>query len=461
MRLNSLAFRLFATSAVWALLALPLAGFLIASLHRQEAAESFDRRIQLLLTIVQADSLEHAAAEPGAPRDVGEPLFEIVHSGWYWQIRPSDGGPGRELVSNSLASGTLKLPPESNIKPDVRGIRWAEVIGPLGERLRVAEQRQRFADAASAREYSFAVAGRIAELDRAVSAFRYRLSTALALTGLGLVSLTLFQVRFGLLPLLQIERGLAAIRSGDAAKLEGELPAEIEPLQHELNALIQSNQDVIERARTQVGNLAHALKTPLAVITNEAREDKSPFAQKVSEQARIMHEQVSYHLDRARVAARAGAIGRVSDVKPVMQSLVRALGRIYRDKEIAITLECPDAIRFQGEKQDLEEMIGVLLDNACKWGRSEVSVRVLPSPLPSGRPGPRLMRIEIDDDGPGVAADQRAKLGKRGVRLDESKPGTGLGLSIVIDFAQSYRGRFALDQSPSGGIRAVLELPQA
>lgn len=461
MRLNSLAFRLFATAAAWVALVLPLAGFLIASLHRQEAEDSFNRRVQLLLTVVQADSLDHAGVEPGAPRDVGEPLFEILHSGWYWQISPIDGGGGRTLVSTSLASSNLTLPSEMKAKVDARGIRWADVKGPLGERLRVAEQHQRFADAATTREYSFAVAGRVGELDRAVTSFRYRLATALALTGIGLVAVTLFQVRFGLLPLRQIERGLAAIRSGDAAKLEGDLPAEIEPLQHELNALIQSNQDIIERARTQVGNLAHALKTPLAVITNEAREDKGPFAQKVAEQARTMHQQITYYLDRARVAARAGTIGRVTEVRPAMEPLVRALTRIHRDKEIAIELECPDQIRFQGEKQDLEEMVGVLLDNACKWGSRTVKVAVVPAAEGAPRSGPRLMRITIDDDGPGLTADQRAKLGKRGVRLDETKPGTGLGLSIVIDFAQSYRGRFELAQSPLGGVRAQLDLPQA
>lgn len=446
---------------MWALLALPLAGFLIAKLHRQEAEESFNRRILLLLTVVQADSLDHAGLEPGTPKDVGEPLFEIVHSGWYWQIRPIDGGPGRQLVSNSLASSSLKLPSELGAKPDAKAIRWGDSVGPLGERVRIAEQHQRYADVGHPRDYSFAVAGRLGELDRVVASFRNRLSVALTLTGLGLLAVTLFQVRFGLLPLRRIERGLAAIRSGDAAKLEGELPVEIEPLQTELNALIQSNQDIIDRARTQVGNLAHALKTPLSVITNEARDENSPFGQKVAEQARTMHEQVNYYLDRARVAARAGAIGRVSEVKPVLEALVRALERIYRDKGLKIALECPEGVRFQGEKQDLEEMAGILLDNACKWGRARVQLNVTPSPNPTGKPGPRLMNITIDDDGAGLSQEQRAKLGKRGVRLDETKPGTGIGLSIVVDFAQSYRGRFTLEQSPTGGLRARLELPQA
>lgn len=461
MRLNSLAFRLFATAAVWAVIALPLAGFLIARLHKQEAEESFNRRILLLLTVVQADSLDHAGLEPGKPRDVGEPLFEIVHSGWYWQIRQLGEGVDKQLVSNSLASSSLKLPSEVGAKPDAKSIRWTDALGPLGERIRIAEQQQTYSDVGHPRNYAFAVAGRLGELDRAVSSFRNRLTVALTLTGLGLLAVTLFQVRFGLLPLRQIEKGLAAIRSGDATKLEGELPVEIEPLQVELNALIQSNQEIIDRARTQVGNLAHALKTPLAVITNEARDEKSPFGEKVAEQARTMHEQVNYYLDRARVAARAGTIGRVTEVKPVLEALVRVLERIYRDKGVRIGLDCPNGIRFQGEKQDLEEMVGVLLDNACKWCRQSVQLVVIPSSDPTGKPAPRLLTIAIDDDGAGLDAEQRAKLGKRGVRLDEAKPGTGIGLSIVVDFAQSYRGRFALEQSPNGGLRARLDLPQA
>jgi signal transduction histidine kinase len=458
MRLNSLAFRLFVTSAAWTLLALPLAGLLIFSLYRHELESTFDRRIGVLLTVVVADSIDHGQTEPGHPRDVGEPLFELIHSGWYWQITPILPPEGLRRVSGSLASEVLKLPSEQGVGPDDKGLRWTTTIGPVGETLRMAELLYDVGDESNSRRYSFLVAARLDEIERSVASFRNRLAIALAMVGLGLAAVTIFQVRFGLLPLRQIERRLAAIRSGDASRLDGELPAEIEPLQHELNALIQSNQDIVERARTQVGNLAHALKTPLAVITNEAGDDKGPFAVKVAEQARLMRDQVNHYLDRARMAARAGAIGRASEVRPVLEPLVRALERIYREKDVRITLECPEDVRFQGEKQDLEEMLGNLADNACKWAARNVLITVeLLAAEPRGLA--RRIRIAVEDDGPGLSDEQIAKIGKRGMRLDESKPGSGLGLSIVADLAQSYRGGVVLARSRSGGLRATVELP--
>jgi signal transduction histidine kinase len=459
MRLNSLAFRLFATAAAWTFLVLPVAGLVLYSLYRQEIEASFDERIRQLLTIVHADSIDNAGNEPGTPGQVGEPLFFITHSGWYWQIKPLDGAPGRRLVSTSLATFELPSPFEHN-QPESEGLRWMDAEGPKDQRIRIAETVYLFGDEMSAPRYSVAVAGPLDWLDARVSGFRMRLIVALALTGLGLIAVTLLQVRFGLSPLRAIEHGLAAIRSGNASKLQGELPAEIELLQHELNALIQSNQDIIDRARTQVGNLAHALKTPLAVITNEASSDTGPHARKIVEQAEIMRDQVNHYLDRARVAASVGSVSRVTEVRPVAEALQRALERIYRDKCVGITLDCASGLRFQGERQDLEEMLGNLLDNACKWARS--GVRLTVAQLRSDPRGPtKRLHITVEDDGPGLTEEQRQRIGKRGTRLDETKPGSGLGLSIVTDLVQSYHGRLDLAASQRGGLSVRLDLPAA
>lgn len=458
MRFNSLAFRLFATSAAWTLLVLPLAGYLIYAMYRDDVQLSFDAQLKKLLTALAIDSMNTTGDAPISPQNLYEPLFELTHSGWYWQIRPIDGAPGRTLVSPSLASEVLPSPYDKKFPTDNTGTRWMNVPGPAGETIRILEVIDTPGHETDKTKYSVIVAGPLDWLEATVAKFRNRLTTALSLFGLGLVAVTLFQVRFGLLPLRRIERGLANIRSGTATKLDGQLPAEIEPLQSELNALIQSNQDIVDRARTQVGNLAHALKTPLAVITNEAREEKSSFGAKVAEQAQIMRDQVGHYLDRARMAASAGAIGRVTPFEATAEPLVRALERIHRDKGIAITMTAGADAKFQGEKQDLEEMLGNLLDNACKWGKSRVYLNASVE-IADLRAKSRRLTVTVEDDGPGLTAEQRAKIGKRGMRLDETKPGSGLGLSIVSDLATSYRGRMSLDASPHGGLRVTLNLP--
>lgn len=460
MKVNSLAFRLFATAAVWTLLVLPVAGLAIDYVRQRELASSHDARLSQLLTLVIAFSTDHGGAEPRFPRNIGEPLFEVTHSGWYWQITPLGGSGGRRMVSASLTSEILALPSAGDVKPDANNIRWAEAVGPSGEPLRVGETVFNLGDDESPINYSYVVAGNQDFIDGRLDEFRLPLVMALAVAGLGLVGATVLQVRYGLKPLGAIERGLADIRSGRARRLEGDLPAEIEPLRAELNALIQANQDTIERARTQVGNLAHALKTPLAVMINEAREERTPFGEKIAEQGDIMRDQINHYLDRARVAAQLGVIGTVTDVESVLRGLIRAVSRIHRERHIDIVVECPPATRFLGERQDLEEMLGNLLDNACKWAGSQVTARVVVREADGERPH-RVVEITVADDGPGLNTEQRAQAVKRGRRLDESKPGSGLGLSIVADLVQGYGGTFQIEAAPSGGLSARLVLPAA
>lgn len=458
MKLKSLAFRLFATSAAWVLLVLPIAGVIIYELYRDDLQTSFDARLEKLVTSIAVDSMSSGGALPIAPKNRYEPLFEDARSGWYWQITPLDVKTAPTLRSASLGDTGINLPIEQQVKPDADGARWMNAGGPAGEGIRIVELIDNPGPPGQGPRYSIVVAGPIDWLDSRLSNFLTRLATSLFLTGVGLVAVTLFQVRFGLLPLRRIEQGLSSIRSGEAERLEGELPAEIEPLQEELNALLASNQEIIDRARTQVGNLAHALKTPLAVITNEAREDKGPLGNKIIEQAGIMRDQVNHYLDRARVAAGISVIGRATSVQDVLEPLSRALERIHRERGIEISVDCPPDVRFAGERQDLEEILGNLCDNACKWAKRHVTVEVAPL---TTRRAPSLLKIYIEDDGPGLSAAQRARIGKRGVRLDETKPGTGLGLSIVTDLVQSYRGSLDLTQSSKGGLRVDLVLPSA
>jgi signal transduction histidine kinase len=265
----------------------------------------------------------------------------------------------------------------------------------------------------------------------------------------------MFQVRFGLAPLKRISEALAAIRAGTAERLEGRFPVEIAPLARETNALIDANREIVERARTHVGNLAHALKTPLSVVVNEAAGREDALATKVAEQASIMRDQIARHLERARLAARLKVVASITSVAPVVAALTRTMEKIHQGRGIAIDLDPPADVRFHGERQDLEEMVGNLIDNACKWAQMRVSVEV----VAERRDGAAIVRIIIDDDGPGLNAAQRDQVARRGLRLDETKPGSGLGLSIVRELAALYGGNLQLGNAPIGGLRAELVLP--
>jgi signal transduction histidine kinase len=464
MKANSLALRLFLTAAAWVLVVLPFAGWVIHTRHRVQMEEAFDYQIWLFLQTVIEIAVQEGAPGPVAPSELGRSFRTNSSLHWqlHWQIKPLDGKPAETLRSRSLAGEDLPLPSEHGKEPDEDESRWLDLPGADGRLVRVREKIHQFGVGTAAQRYSVAVAGRVGEMEESVADFLSRLMWALALAGVGLLAATLFQIRFGLLPLSRMERALAAIRSGKATRLEGELPYEIKPMQQELNALLKSNQEIVERARTHVGNLAHALKTPLAVLLNEARRDHSPLARKVIEQADTMTSQVNLYLDRARMAARIGVIGRVTEVGPVAESLVRALDRLYRDKELAYSLDCPADARFQGERQDLEEMLGNLLDNASKWARSKVSVVAAAKPADAGNgAGHGWLEIRVDDDGPGLTADQLAEPITRGRRLDETKPGSGLGHSIVSDLAYCYNGKFELARGDAGGLSARLTLPLA
>ena len=246
-----------------------------------------------------------------------------------------------------------------------------------------------------------------------------------------------------------------------AERLEGAFPVEIAPLARETNALIEANREIVTRARTHVGNLAHALKTPISVMLNEATtHGEDPLARKVREQTEIMRDQVARHLERARLATRVAVISTVTDVRPVVTALARTMEKIHHRRDVAIDIDAPEGVRFRGEQQDLEEMIGNLVDNACKWAQSRVAVEVL-SEKPDPADDARVIRILVDDDGPGLSPQQREQVARRGRRLDETKPGSGLGLSIVMELASLYGGGLTLGTAPIGGLRADLVLPGA
>lgn len=454
MRPSSLSGRLILSSAVVSIVLLAATGMLLAGLFTAALERNFDQRLRSVLDGILAGIEVDAAGMLKLSQGLADPRFGLPLSGWYWQVVPEGGS--RDLASASLLEQRLGVP--DPVARDDTGAAAFYLSDTAGNSLRALEQS--FTLPGSMQRYSILVAGNFSELSGEVTTFTRALIASLVLLGLGLVLATLVQVRFGLRPLRQMQANLAEIRQGKVEQLKGDYPTEIQPVADELNLLIQSNVEVVERARTQVGNLAHALKTPLSVLTNEAAAQDGPLAAKVREQAELMRGQVSLYLDRARRAARAQGIGAVTEVRPVLEALARTLARINRDKDLTIGIDCAPGLSFRGERQDLEEMVGNLLDNACKWSAGEVSLAAAPSPEPMAA-GRSFLTITVEDDGPGLPADKRAEALKRGQRLDETKPGSGLGLSIVVETAAMYNGRVQLEDAPIGGLRVSLRLPSA
>jgi signal transduction histidine kinase len=456
MRANSLAFRLFLWATGWTVVILIVTGIVLSSLYRQAVERAFDRRLDVYLRTLVADVASPEEGNDKFPQSIGEPLFELPLSGWYWQVTRLDTPKPEMHSSRSLWDSNLpRLPDSADAATVSAGYRKGYAQGPEEVRLRLVERNIDLGDDG---RYLIEVAGNASEIDEEMLSFDRVIGATFAVLAAALLLTTALQVRFGLFPLKRISESLAAIRSGGAERLEGEFPVEIASLARETNALIDANREIVERARTHVGNLAHALKTPLSVIVNEAAARSSdPLAKKVLEQTEIMRDQVARQLERARLAARFTVVGTLIDVPPVVTALARTMEKLHRERDIAIAVDAPEHCYFRGEGQDLEQMVGNLVDNACKWAQSRVAVEVV-ADRPAGDDKPRV-RIIVDDDGPGLSPSEREQVALRGQRLDESKPGSGLGLSIVVELASLYDGVLSLGTAPIGGLRAELTLP--
>ena len=448
---RSIAVRLAASSLFWSLAILLVAGLILSTLYRQATERSFDERLIAYANDLAADLVNPSDPESRTMRSLGDPRFDIPLSGWYWQVgrledKPRDVRPSRSLLGNPLPV----LAPGTRDRPFGQ-IRKEYAAGPEDRLLRVLE---RDIDLGEDGRFVVRVAGPADEISGAQSRFLFALAVTFLLLGAALGLSTLFQIRFGLKPLIDLRAAVVSIRRGQSERIEGRYPSDIAPLAEELNLLLDANREILERARTQVGNLAHALKTPLSVIVNEAGSSSPDLSDRIREQTALMRDQMDYYLNRARAAALAGTLGTATDVSAALEALCRTFDKIYRDRGLALGSEIPAGLRFLGERQDLEEMAGNLIDNACKWAVSRVEVRA--AIVESGRRS--VLRITVDDDGPGLPDAAKSEAIKRGQRLDETKPGSGLGLSIVSDLVAGYGGRLDFSPSPLGGTRAELDL---
>lgn len=454
---RSLAQRLFASAVVWSVLILLIAGLILSGLYRRSAEAAFDGRLGVYLRAIVADVATPGDDTRTEPGQLGDPQFELSLSGWYWQITPLSQQSAKVKASRSLFASRLPRLADQGVKAEIGEYRHGTAQGPDGRTIRLIE---RVIETDEEGKFLIQVAAATDQLESDIHRFEYSLAATFILLALALGASTMAQVRFGLSPLRRLQSEVTAIRRGEGDRIEGSFPPDLAPLAGELNLLISSNREIVERARTQVGNLAHALKTPLSVITNEAEADPSPLSGKVREQAQVMRDQVNYYLDKARAAARSNVVGNTTDAVAATEQLVRTFQKIYRDGVPAFDMQFDGDLRFRGEEQDFQEMLGNLLDNAGKWASAKVLVSLSLEAGPAGS-GQDFLILCVDDDGPGLPPEDREQALKRGRRLDETKPGSGLGLSIVGDLAAVYAGDFTLEDGVLGGLRARLRLPAA
>jgi signal transduction histidine kinase len=453
-RPGSLRFRLLAATVVALGVALVLAWLLLAGLFREHVIRQFELALTEQLDQLTARLEVDASGQPQIdPQRLSDPRWQRPYSGLYWQLdQLSIDGQTRRAVLRSRSLWDTSLALEADAMAD--GQRHVhQAIGPQAQPLLLVERTVRIGEAPGT-SWRLVVAADMAQTEQAVRGFNQILALSLAGLGLLLVLAALAQVTVGLAPLKTLQRALTQVRAGNEPRLQGSFPDELQPLIQDFNAVLERNAEATARARTQAGNLAHALKTPLAVMGQAAGDagGRETLPILVTEQVALAQRQLDWHLARARAAATQGLPGQRTAVGPVLQGLLRVMGKVHADRALEWRAPAPDeAIWFAGEAQDLQEMLGNLLDNAGRWARDRVAVDLQ-------QQGQRL-QITINDDGPGIAPERRAAALTRGVRLDESAPGSGLGLHIVAELSGLYGGSVELGDSPLGGLRVRLNLP--
>lgn len=449
---RSLRIRLLAGTLVWIVATIAIAGWSLSGLFHQHVAKQFRAGLEMQLEQLTANLTIGQNGNPALTMPLSDPRLSRPYSGLYWQVDSlnniQDPGQRGVLRSRSLWDSVLEVPGDivANGK-----IHEHQVTGPDGAPLGMIE-RVVYPTEQPEQPLRLIVAADARLISEPVERFNGLLAWSLGILGIGLIAAAFMQVVIGLRPLGKLRRALTAVQEGESQQIEGSFPLEIQPLVDDFNEVLAHNTRIVNHARTQAGNLAHAVKTPLTILANAAARPDPQLPQLVSEQVAMARRQVDYHLARARAAAAATVPGVRTAVRPVVESLLRVMERLYRDKEVGATItDSTVEPMFRGEQQDLQEMLGNLLDNAWKWARSRVEVSFQAD-------GDQLI-IVVDDDGPGLEQKRRIAVLTRGVRADERVPGTGLGLAIVNDLAELYDGALALDTSPQGGLRVLLTLP--
>jgi signal transduction histidine kinase len=427
---------LFVAALVWLAIAIPLGGVALALSFRAVTAEDFDDRLQDLLLMLIGSAEVHATGDIALARTFPDPRFEQVYSGWYWVVDDGD----KTLHSRSLWDQPFPLEPRTGSTQVIK----RTFVDAAGADVRIVERTVELPGAS--RPVTFAVTGNLKEVQSEVRSFDRLLWLSLIVLGAGLLTAVASQVAIGLRPLRAVAREIDRIRTGQQTHLNATGLREIDVLVEQINTLIDHDRQQLERSRGNAADLAHALKTQLAIL-------RSSFKGHEHDEQRAQLDTVQRLIDRqlARAASAGPRPGLATEVGPILHALIEGMRRMHAGRQLALSYECPHGLSFAGDAEDLEEMLGNVLDNACKWARTRVDARALLA-------GNRL-RITIDDDGPGMNETEAQRSTERGQRFDEKMPGSGLGLAIVSDLTEMYRGGLDIARSPLGGTRVTLELP--
>lgn len=426
-----------------------VAGFSISALFRAHVTELVNAELIGHLDELEGLLTRTTDGHVVLTQRLSDPRFAQPGAGYYWQV---NGRNGAVLRSASLElQQHLPLPAPG---ADRELVRLTET-GPAGEPMIAYERPWQIAG----NGYVLQIGADQRIVDDVLTHFNRALILSLGTLAIALIGAGVLQAWFGLRPMRRLRDALGDIRTGNSETLPSDFPSEVRPLVDDLNALIDANTQMVRRARTQAGNLAHGLKTPLAILTDEARRlllrGDTEGAAVLTQQTGRMQRQIDFQLARARAAANAGLPGVITPVEPALASIATAMRRLYADRALTITHAAETGLVAAVDPNDLDEMVANLVDNACKWARGAVAIKAVRDT------STEQLLITITDDGPGIPSDALSRAFAPGERLDEAKPGSGLGLAIVRDLATLHGGSVELSNDSVGGLRADLRLPAA
>jgi signal transduction histidine kinase len=441
---GSLKKRFIVSTIAYILFGLLLTGLLMAGLFRSYITAGFHDEMQIHIEELAALVAIDTNGQPFIMRRLSDPRFVPKDSGFYWEVRRSGFEPVRSPSLNGKdISGSLATSAGKN---------WAILPGPTGDAL---EYGMQVIPKKGEAPMELSIASDMRVLKEVMYDFEWPLAMALLGVALIMILLGAFQIQFSLVAIRDLEDAVASVKSGKTQYMKGNYPTELAPMVSDLNKLLAANMEMVRSARVQAGNLAHGLRTPLAIVLDEAlqlrQRGNDESASTLTAECDRMSRYINYYTARARTAALVGLSKQTAPLLATLQPIVTALQRLHKDRQIEIIIDDQSDIVVVCDPIDLEEILSNLIDNGCKWATSKLAV--------SWSTTDDFVYITIDDDGPGLPKEKRDIVFTAGERLDEDMPGTGLGLSIVRDIAILYRGTVELEDSALGGLRVILSLP--